>query len=58
LCRWAKRINLPVTLEVGQITDAITVSSVAPLLQMGTAEVSDVVGSRQVVELPLNAADC
>jgi carboxypeptidase family protein len=49
-----QRMELPVTLEVGQITDTITVSGVAPLLQMGTAEVSDIVGSRQVAELPLN----
>jgi hypothetical protein len=49
-----QRIDLPVTLQVGQVTDAITVSGVAPLLQMATAEVSDVVGNAQVVGLPLN----
>jgi hypothetical protein len=43
-----------VTLEVGPVTDAITVSGVAPLLRMATAEVSDVVGSPLVVGLPLN----
>ena len=49
-----QRIDLPVTLQVGQVTDAITVSGVAPLLQVATAEVSDVVGNAQVVGLPLN----
>ena len=46
-----KTINIP--LETGAITESITVTSEAPLLQTSPT-VGDVVENRRVVELPLN----
>ena len=47
-------IDLPVTLQIGQLTDAVTVTGVTPFLQKANAEVSDIIDNRQVVQLPLN----
>ncbi len=49
-----QKIDLPVTLQIGGLSDAVTVTGVTPLLQTSNAEVSDIVGNRQVVSLPLN----
>jgi hypothetical protein len=49
-----QRLTLPIVLEVGGLTDAITVSAVAGLLNTANAERGDVIDNRQVVELPLN----
>ena len=45
---------LDLTLEVGGLTEAITVTLAAPLLQTTNAEISDVIENREVVQLPLN----
>src|SRR5262249_1637793 len=42
------------TLEVGSITEQVTVSAEAPIVATETGEVSNIVDSRQVVNLPLN----
>ena len=47
-------LALDLTLEVGGLTEAITVTLEAPLLQTTNAEVSDVIENREVVQLPLN----
>jgi hypothetical protein len=47
--------GIDVTLEVGAVTDTITVSGDAALLETQTASRSGVVNSIQVAELPLNA---
>ena len=47
------RKTINVTLETGAITESITVTSEAPLLQTAPT-VGDVVENRRVVELPLN----
>jgi hypothetical protein len=47
-------LALELTLEVGGLTEAITVTLEAPLLQMTNAEISDVIENREVVQLPLN----
>jgi hypothetical protein len=50
----SQKVDIPVTLQVGQVTDAVTVTGMIPLLQTVNAEIDDVIGTRQVVELPLN----
>ncbi len=49
-----QKIDVPVTLQIGQLTDAVVVIGVTPLLQTANAEVSDIIDNRQVVQLPLN----
>jgi hypothetical protein len=47
-------VELDFTLEVGGLTEEISVTARAPLLQTTTAEISDVIENREVVQLPLN----
>jgi hypothetical protein len=49
-----QKIDLPVTLQLGPLTDAITVTGEVPLLQTANAEVADVIDNLQVVQLPLD----
>jgi hypothetical protein len=49
-----QRLELPVTLMVGERTEDVTVTGVASLLQTASAEISDVIDNRSVAELPLN----
>jgi len=49
-----QRIALNVTLQVGQITEAIQVSGAAPLLETETSELGQVVDNKRVANLPLN----
>ena len=49
-----QKIEVSVTLQLGQLSDAITVTGETPLLQTANAEVSDVITNRQVLQLPLN----
>jgi hypothetical protein len=49
-----RTLNLAFTLSVGGLEEQITVESTAPLLQTATAEISDVIENREVVQLPLN----
>jgi hypothetical protein len=49
-----QKIDLPVTLQIGQVTDVVTVTGEAPFLRTANAEVADVIDNRQVVQLPLN----
>src|SRR5262249_13004527 len=49
-----QKIEVPVTLQIGQLSDAVTVSASAPLLQTANAEVAEVIDKRQVEQLPLN----
>ena len=53
-CRVGQKIELPVTLQIGQLSDAVTVTSEAPLLRTVNAEIAEVIDNRQVQELPLN----
>ena len=46
--------NFDMTLEVGEITQQITVTGVGAQLQSSTAELGTVIASRQVLDLPLN----
>ncbi|PYS26016.1 MAG: hypothetical protein DMG11_21530 [Acidobacteria bacterium] len=49
-----QKVNLPITLDVGEISETVRVNADAPLLQTADAEVSDVIDNNKVVELPLN----
>jgi hypothetical protein len=49
-----QRIALNITLQVGQITEAIQVSGAAPLLETETSELGQVVDNKRVANLPLN----
>jgi len=46
--------TLDFTLAVGGVAEQVTVEARAPLLQTANAEISDVIGNREVVQLPLN----
>ncbi len=49
-----RTLDLQLQLNLGQITEEVTVQATAPLLQRTTAEISDVIPNRQVEQLPLN----
>lgn len=49
-----RTLELALTLGVGGVTEQITVAVDIPLLQTTTAEISDVIENREVVQLPLN----
>jgi hypothetical protein len=49
-----KQYSLNVVLEVGAITEAVTISAGADLVHGTSAELSNTVSSRQIQELPLN----
>lgn len=51
------KIDLEFKLQVGQVTDKVVVSGQAPLLQTETAELSSLIGSQQINDLPLNGRD-
>jgi len=52
-------VNVPVTLnlglELGQLTEVVSVSEEAPLLNTSDATVGNVITNRQIVQLPLEA---
>jgi hypothetical protein len=50
----SQKLDLPVTLHVGPITNAVTVVGEIPLLETVNAEIHDVIDNRQLAELPLN----
>jgi len=49
-----RTIDLTFQLDLGQITEEVTVTAAAPLLQTTTAEISDVIDTREVEQIPLN----
>ncbi len=49
-----RTLSLEFTLGVEGLTEAVSVSARAPLLQTTSAEISDVIENREVVQLPLN----
>ena len=49
-----RTIDLAFQLDLGQLTEEVTVSAAAPLLQSTTAEISDVIDTREVEQIPLN----
>ena len=49
-----RTLDLQFSLDLGQITEEVTVTAEAPLLQTTTAEISDVIANREVEQIPLN----
>ena len=49
-----QRAKIDFTLEVGQLTEVVTVESAAPLLSTEETSLGQVVNNRSIVELPLN----
>ncbi len=49
-----QRLNLPISLEIGAMSDKLTVTEAASLIQAEEATVGNVVDSQKLVELPLN----
>ena len=47
-------LTLDFELEVGGLTEQVTVTGEVPQLQRSTAEISDVIENREVVQIPLN----
>ncbi len=54
LLRVGQKIDLPITLQIGQLSDTVTVAAEAPLLVTANAEISEIIDNRQVRQLPLN----
>jgi len=54
--RSGERLTLDVTLEIGAVTDAITVTSEAPLLESSTATVGQIIDHRRLTDLPSPSA--
>ncbi len=50
----AARQRVDLTLQVGEVTESITVSDAATLLETDTSSRGTIIGSRQIVDLPLN----
>src|SRR5262245_45212899 len=49
-----REYSLPIVLEVGRVEDAVTVSAGVDVLNATTAELSNTVSQKQILELPLN----
>lgn len=49
-----RTLTLDFTLALEGVIEQVTVAATAPLLQAATAEISDVIGNREVVQIPLN----
>ncbi len=54
ILRVGQKLELSVMLQIGQLTDTVTVSAETPLLRTANAEIAEVIDNRQVRELPLN----
>jgi hypothetical protein len=52
--RLGDQVQLDLMLQVGGVTESVTVTADSPLLQTANAEIGDVIGNRQVVQVPLN----
>lgn len=49
-----QKLDLLLTMDIGQVSEAVTVTAETPLLQTANAEVSQIISNQQVVALPLN----
>jgi hypothetical protein len=49
-----QRLDIDLVLDVGGVNEEVTVTGEAPLLQAATAEISDVIDNRAVIQVPLN----
>lgn len=53
----AQQVTHGIRLQLGEVEETVEVSAVVPLLNQRSADVSQVIGQRQIVELPLNGRD-
>ncbi|MPY87686.1 MAG: TonB-dependent receptor plug domain-containing protein [Luteitalea sp.] len=53
----AQQVTRDIRLELGKVEETVEVSGGTPLLNQRSADVSQVIGQRQIVELPLNGRD-
>jgi outer membrane receptor protein involved in Fe transport len=51
------RLKVNFTLQVGAITDTVNVDAQTPLIQTETSSLGNVIGTRQITDLPLNGRD-
>jgi hypothetical protein len=51
--RIADRVTVPIAMEIGQVTDRVTVTAETPLLESATASLGQVIDQRRVAELPI-----
>ena len=49
-----RSLLLEFTLSIGSVSEEVTVETSAPLLQVNSAEISDVIETREVEQIPLN----
>ena len=49
-----RTLELPFELELGTLSEEVTVTADAPLLQTTNAEISDVIANREIEQIPLN----
>lgn len=52
--RVGQHVSVDLVLEIGDVTEQITVTEAVPLLRTTNAEVSEVIADQRLVELPLN----
>ncbi len=55
--RVADRLTLDMTLEVGAVTETVTVTGQTPLLEAATASIGQVVDRRRLTDLPLSGGN-
>lgn len=49
-----RTLTVEFTLTVGSVAEEVVITAGAPLLQLASAEISDVITNRQVVQIPIN----
>ncbi|MEE8349478.1 MAG: carboxypeptidase-like regulatory domain-containing protein [Acidobacteriota bacterium] len=54
ILRVGQRATLDLALELGDISENITVTSSVPIIQKANAEINDIIENERVVDLPLN----
>jgi hypothetical protein len=51
--RIADRVTIPISMDVGQVSERVTVSAETPLLESASASLGQVIDQRRVAELPI-----
>jgi hypothetical protein len=49
-----ERVDIDISMEVGQLVETLNVTAEAPLLQTATANSGEVISSRQIADMPMN----
>ncbi|MBI3210787.1 MAG: TonB-dependent receptor [Candidatus Solibacter usitatus] len=55
--RISDRLVIPLRLEVGAVTESVTVQAATPLLESASVTLGQVIDSKQIIDLPLNGRD-